>query len=211
VGPHYLSEQTRRQTPRKHIGPQAPLGPCRLRLTPRTARSPSLFPNRANALYSPAASVNLTRRYHDLVLDTAETSALLSQWSQFLGNYEWDHVATLTSRFEVSSTKLAKVFEDRFIRGLARDAQQRITWFTTVEGGRDDLSRSHLHCVLAGTERLTNRRIESAWPLGFTRVARFAGTPMLQYLVKSLDENPDGWRMSRLLPNQIRQTPETQA
>ncbi len=157
-------------------------------------------------MYSPAASTNLARRHLPYVSHTPHALLLRHGWTQYLDNFEWDHIATLTSRYEVSSTKLAKVFDDKFIRGLAKVAQTRVMWFATTEGGHDDQSRSHLHCALAGTSSLTIRRIESAWPLGFTRVTRYAGRPMLQYLVKSLDKNPDGWRSSRLLPSKAPST-----
>lgn len=58
----------------------------------------------------------------------------------------------------------------------------------------------HLHAVTSGTERLTIKRMQESWRLGFTRITTYDDDDAIRYLTKTLNDSHDGWDLSRRLP-----------
>jgi hypothetical protein len=123
-------------------------------------------------------------------------------WNDFLGQVEWDHIATLTTRFEYQCAALDAEFQQRFIRRLAQLAQHRINWFSVLE--EHVSGYPHMHVLLVGTSDLTIKQLQGAWTAGFTRIkvlpraaavrARYRAA--IHYVTKRLVTNSDNFDIS---------------
>ena len=92
-------------------------------------------------------------------------------WTEHLGQYEWSHFATLTTRFPMTAVQLRREFEYGYVRRLARIAQGAVPWFCVVEHGAT--GTAHVHALLACTETLGIEQMRAAWRLGFTHVEAY--------------------------------------
>jgi hypothetical protein len=133
--------------------------------------------------------------------DFADSYAL--QLGRYLAEFAWTHFVTLTTEKPRKVDWLLREFRNRYHRRLTKRASGPIPYFVAAETGVDS-SRSHIHALLAGCERLHASVIGSVWSHGFTAVARYddkrgAG----YYLTKSLLLNEDNYDVSRRFPAKL--------
>ena len=127
---------------------------------------------------------------------TEQARRLRAGWQAHLEASEWSHLVTLTTRFAYSADSLLRLFRERFVRRLTRMAQRSVIHF--VVAGRTHDGREHLHALLMGTEGLSIRQLERAWPEGFTRIERFDPVKRgAAYVVKGLGDECDNYDVSR--------------
>ena len=117
-------------------------------------------------------------------------------WRKFLGEFEWNHACTLTTRFPYSDAALMAELRHRFIRRLSKMTQHRTAWFAAAEWTH--VGRAHLHVLLGGTAALSIKQIERAWNAGHSRmtILRDSGDAV-RYVVKELGRYPDNFDLSR--------------
>lgn len=128
-----------------------------------------------------------------------ESQRLREGFVSFLSPYEWTHVITATSRFEVSVTALFGEFRRGFIRRLARMAQTRVPYFVAAESTHS--GRYHLHAVVGGISGLCLDQIQGAWGSGFSRIEAYdPDRGALPYLVKGISEHIDDFDLSARFP-----------
>lgn len=87
-------------------------------------------------------------------------------WADHLGQYEWTHFVTVTTRLPHTPRQLKRAFEHGYVRRLTRITQGPVPWFCVVENGAH--GSAHLHALLAQTERLHVDQLRAAWKLGHT-------------------------------------------
>lgn len=127
-------------------------------------------------------------------------ATLPTAWGEHLAAFDWTHVATLTTTHPTPATHLTWLFA-RFVRHLEQVTQEPIPWFRTLEGSERDC---HLHALLAGTQRLTNRQIECRWTHGHTRITRYdPSREAASYVSKALASMPDHYDVSRRPPRRL--------
>lgn len=125
--------------------------------------------------------------------------ALRAAWGDYLTQYQWDYFVTLSTGLPSTRNAIERHFQDRFIRRLARSAQQHIAWFYVGETGAR--GREHAHALLWTGGEIAARLIEGAWRIGKVTVAPFQ--PELggsHYLAKTIGEAGAQYDVSRRLP-----------
>lgn len=119
----------------------------------------------------------------------------------FLSGFTWTHFVTLTTKLRRSEEVILRIFQQRFLRPLARVTQSRIPHFYAIEGTLRQNGFPHIHALLGQTETLPVAVIERTWHEGFSRVTKYdPAKGAAFYLTKEIATNPDGYGISRRLP-----------
>ncbi len=151
-------------------------------------------------LYPRAGTVTDPARLHTYPR-TGGGAGIPDAMGEFLSAYEWSHFVTLTTRTPRSQERILRVFEQRFVRPLARVTQTKIPYFYVVESVLPAGGFPHIHALLGSTEPLPNRLIEKTWTEGFSRVTKYDPRKgAAWYLTKSIESIPDSYGLSRRFP-----------
>jgi hypothetical protein len=127
------------------------------------------------------------------------TQIYASAWRQLLGERQWDHFATLTSKRPASVHKFQQEFE-RFVRGLSLICQGPVPYAAAVESAGNGLS-IHLHCLLGGSAKVRVESIRRLWRLGHSQVSRFQpNRRTVEYMGKGGFDDPETFFWSKRLP-----------
>jgi hypothetical protein len=119
---------------------------------------------------SPKVSSLLT----GLDADTLKLSlAARSAWGDWLYEYPWDHVITLTFNYSASPDMATRWF-GRWLRRLEQRAQRGLRWFYAVERGAAGLL--HIHVLIRGTSEIGTAALKAAWAPGRADADRYDST-----------------------------------
>lgn len=125
-----------------------------------------------------------------------------SEWTEFLGRFQWTHIAHLTTRLQSTEAGIAREFLNGFIRRAARRAGNRVPYFYSIESLPGGFP--HLHALIGGTKHLSVRELECCWKVGFTRVTQFdADRGGVAYVSKDISLGPDAYSLSSRLGSRL--------
>lgn len=141
----------------------------------------------------------------------SDSDILQEAWGEFLGDFDWDHWATLTFRpyapppedpqlgpssgpreYPGPLPDYARRAFERYVSELSRRARCGLAWFRGDEFGAR-FGRLHHHALIQGTAGLTSKTLRSCWRDGFSVVESYdpelgASHYIAKYVTKSLGE-----------------------
>lgn len=125
--------------------------------------------------------------------DEAIAAEVVTAWGEHLASFEWAHMATLTPRFpDTRPERLARDYQQKFIRNVARAVGRSVPWFYAMERSRGGVF--HLHALLGNTESLDVRELRREWEGGISKITRYSSTGAAAwYVAKTLDRPNDRW------------------
>ena len=109
----------------------------------------------------------------------------------FVRTFEWTHVVTLTSRYELHPEQIRKEFMT-FIADISRRAGTSVDWFYAIENTHE--GRAHLHGSV-WAPALSTKDVSDSWAWRYRRPSSFPnGKPKNWNRGRSLVEayRPDG-------------------
>ncbi len=119
-------------------------------------------------------------------------------WGEYLRGFEWSYFVSLTTGLPSSPAAIKRYFDNRFVRSLARAAQQPLAWFYVGESG--GAGRHHAHALVWTGPTLNSSHIRGAWRIGLSHIETYdPNRGAAYYVTKSLGSDPD-YDLSRRLP-----------
>ena len=126
---------------------------------------------------------------------TAATTDLIRATADFLGQFRVTHVATLTTRIDLSEERMHREFL-RFRRDLERRSRTRVGWAMVME--YTHVGRVHIHAVL-DVQRLSVQEIQRSWQPGFSKIQVFdPERGWLRYFAKEIPRGAT-WSLGGLI------------
>ncbi len=123
-------------------------------------------------------------------------------WGDFLMRFEWTLFATLTTKHPMTRSCMVSEFE-RYIRRIARVAQGSPSWQYALEYHSCGV-QLHLHALICAPPCVTPGIARQLWKFGRADVERFdAAKGAAYYIGKTYLRNPDGYDISRRLPQEV--------
>lgn len=88
---------------------------------------------------------------------------------------------------------------DGWLRRCARNAQEKLACFYSIERSAKDVL--HIHALIAGTGRLTISQLQGDWTTGHGRITRYNPyRGAAWYVAKDVWDDSAWWDISRFLP-----------
>ena len=130
---------------------------------------------------------------------------LQDQWGDWLDEFEWDHVCTVTFRAKVGKEAAVKAVQN-WLRFLDRIAQCPVRHFVVMEAGSVG-GRTHFHGLVRGTKGLKGRALARSWRHGRSKIEKYIrGAGGTHYVAKDLSRSDSEIIVSRKLERGTRST-----
>jgi hypothetical protein len=154
------------------------------------------------AAFSPSVGSHLEPVFDPAKARVArEAAANRATWAHYLARFGWTHFATLSFAREARPPEARRMFEDGFIRRLARVAQGPISYFAVVEGGVHG-RRCHIHALLSGLTNTPAAELRGSWRHGNADIRIYdPRRGATSYVVKSIASDPESYFVSKRWPD----------
>jgi hypothetical protein len=125
---------------------------------------------------------------------------------QWLTEFDWHHVADLTTDSETPFTAAAlERAVEKFLERVESIAGGEVSWFRSIEDAEE--GRGHAHLLLHGTRKLPIAVIRQCWSHGYARVAQYDPNRRgAEYTAKKIAKSD--YAVSKTWPPLLRDVPK---